>query len=77
MEPENSTTRESRALKVNVPWAVGKLGSPGHDRSRVPVPVFIRHGLGGKVLTTEKANVASSGLGGNPTQPAEQVPAPV
>ena len=57
-------TRESRALKVNVPWPVGNLGSPGHDRSSVPVPVFIRHGLGGKVLTTEKASVASSGPAG-------------
>jgi hypothetical protein len=77
MDPANTTAWESWALNANVPWAAGRVGSSGQDASRVPVPDFIRHGLGGKVRATEKFKVTATRPGGNPTQPAEQVPSPV
>ena len=64
MDPEKPTMCESRALNVNVPCAVGRLGSLGQDASRVPVPDFIMHGLGGKRRATENFRVTSMGPGG-------------
>jgi hypothetical protein len=77
MDPEKLTMCESRALNVNVPCAVGRLGSLGQDADRVPVPDFIMHGLGGKKRATAKVKVRSAGSTGNPAQVAEHVPLPV
>jgi hypothetical protein len=55
---------------------VGRLGSLGQDASRVPVPDFIMHGLGGKRRATENFRVTSTGLGRYPRQLAEHVPGP-
>ncbi len=74
MDPENTTTWESWALNVNVPRAEGRVGSSGQDASRVPVPDFIRQGLGGKVRATEKFKVTSTGPAGNPRSPPSRSP---